>query len=218
MTEDHRRLVVVAGTANVVLHGLGLVLALIALRPGAPVVPLDRRVDYLSAHPAGWTLGWGVWILCALAVVAFLASLRPFADPPGLGALALKAVLAGAAMDLACDVGQIVILPDRAGALLTVSGLDEFLLWERRLAVGGLVFANGLYSIAVLLAAVALRRVVPWHALLLGLATFAAGMLLAWTGCTGDMRFLEPATALTFVTFLPWTIAVTRAIGGGSDT
>src|SRR4029453_17451630 len=60
---------------NVGLHLLGLALAMTGMRPGTPLVPAPERVAYLAARPLLWSLGWATWMLCALALVAFLAAL-----------------------------------------------------------------------------------------------------------------------------------------------
>ena len=197
---------------NVGLHLLGLALALIGMRQGTPLVPLDERLAYLASRPIGWSLGWGTWMLCALALVAFLAVLATHAHGAPLASLAVTLAAAGAAIDLLCDGVQIAVLPGLASARL--SDPSVFLAWERAAGVGGTVVANGLYSVAVLLAAIALRGRpgMPAHALSLGVATFGAGMLMVVAGFVGDPRRLELATGPTIGAFLLWTVAVARAL------
>jgi hypothetical protein len=60
---------------NVGLHLLGLALAMTGMRPGTPLVPATERVAYLAERPLLWSLGWATWMLCALALVAFLGAL-----------------------------------------------------------------------------------------------------------------------------------------------
>jgi hypothetical protein len=218
MSEGQRSLLAVTAAANVGLHLVGLVFALFALRPGSPVVPLDQRVAYLGAHPLGWSLGWSIWILCAAAFVVWLFALHGCAESTRLAEFALKAAMGGAIIDVLCDLGQIVLLPDHARALFSLADMDSFLSWERRLSLGGLVVANGLYSLAALVATAAVRRQVPASALLLGVTTFVAGMGLAWAGAVEAPRLVELATALTFASFLPWTVLVTRAIADDRPT
>jgi hypothetical protein len=47
-----------------------------ALRPGSVLAPLPERMAYLASRPLAWSLGWGIWMLCALVLVAFMAALR----------------------------------------------------------------------------------------------------------------------------------------------
>jgi hypothetical protein len=204
------RLLLLTAGLNVVLHILGLVLALTHLRPGSPAVPLDDRLAYLAAHPLGWPIGWSVWMLCALALVAMLAALRPHAAHPDLAALAVTLGAAGAAIDLVCDVGQIVVLPDVAAWKPAQPAL--FVAWERWLGATGAIAANGLYSLAALAASFALRPRVPAYVVGLGIATCAAGFLMVGAGFTGDMRQLEVSVGATMVSFLLWTVALTWAL------
>ena len=97
---------------NVFLHGVGLVLALFGMRPGSPLVPLPERMAYLAGHPAGWIWGWGVWMICSLLLLGYVAALRGCLPERSLAAdLALTLTAAGMGADLLCDVVQIRGLP-----------------------------------------------------------------------------------------------------------
>jgi hypothetical protein len=205
-----RPLTLAAGL-SVGLHLGGLALAVAALRPGTPLVPPAERVAYLAERPLGWTLGWAAWMLCALALVAFLAVLAHVV--PEASTVLRTAVMlasAGAAVDLVCDTLYITVLPGLAAGGPT----PLFLTVERALGAGGVVVANGLYTIATLLAALGLRArpemppVVTW----LGYATFAGGMLMVAAGFTGDPRHLELATGAAILPYMAWTLGVARAL------
>jgi hypothetical protein len=205
-----RPLTLAAGL-SVGLHLGGLALAVAALRPGTPIVPPAERVAYLAERPLGWTLGWAAWMLCALALVAFLAVLAHVV--PEASTVLRTAVMlasAGAAVDLVCDTLYITVLPGLAAGGPT----PLFLAVERALGAGGVVVANGLYTIATLLAALGLRArpemppVVTW----LGYATFAGGMLMVAAGFTGDPRHLELATGAAILPYMAWTLGVARAL------
>jgi len=205
-----RPLTLAAGL-SVGLHLGGLALAVAALRPGTPLVPLAERVAYLAERPLGWTLGWAAWMLCALALVAFLAVLAHVVpEAPTVLRTAVMLASAGAAVDLVCDTLYITVLPGLAAAGPT----PLFLTVERALGAGGVVVANGLYTIATLLAALGLRArpemppVVTW----LGYATFAGGMLMVAAGFTGDPRHLELATGAAILPYMAWTLGVARAL------
>ena len=205
-----RPLTLAAGL-SVGLHLGGLALAVAALRPGTPLVPPAERVAYLAERPLSWTLGWAAWMLCALALVAFLAVLAHVV--PEASTVLRTAVMlasAGAAVDLVCDTLYITVLP----GLATGGPTPLFLTVERALGAGGVVVANGLYTIATLLAALGLRArpemppVVTW----LGYATFAGGMLMVAAGFTGDPRHLELATGAAILPYMAWTLGVARAL------
>ena len=66
----------------------------------------------LAGDPAVWRWGWGVFMLCTLVLVAFMAVLeRLLPDRSTAGRLALVLTASGMAVDLLCDVLQISVLP-----------------------------------------------------------------------------------------------------------
>jgi hypothetical protein len=89
-----------------------------------------------------------------------------------------------------------------------------FLAVERALGAGGVVVANGLYSVAILIATLALRThpAVPALVRALGYATFAAGMGMVAAGFSGDARQLALATGPTILCFMAWTLGVARSL------
>ena len=204
------RVLIATAAVNIALHIAGLVCAATGMRPGSPLVGLDERMAYLASHPWGWSAGWAVWMLCALALVAFLIALRPLARDRDLASLALMLAILGAAVDFACDVGQMLVLPDLAALRPPQPAL--FLAWERWLGATGAIVANGLYSLAVVLAAYGLKDQTPSHVFALGVATAVAGLLIVLAGFTGDPRHLELAVGPTIVGFVLWTAATTRAL------
>ena len=196
---------------NVGLHLVGLALAIVALRPGTPLVPAAERVAYLAERPLAWSMGWAAWMLCALALVAFLAVLAHVV-PESAAVLGPAVMLAsaGAAVDLACDTLYIAVLPGLAAGGPT----PLFFVVERALGAGGVVVANGLYTVATLLATLGLRArpAVPFPVLWLGYATFAGGMLMVTAGFTGDPQHLQLATGATILPYMAWTLGVARAL------
>ena len=192
--------------ANVALHVAGLIVAWFAMQPGSVVVPLTERMAYLAGQPAGWSLGWAIWIFCSLLLVAFMTVLRRrLPDSGAVGQLALLLTAAGMAVDLLCDVIQIQVLPTVAGA-----GPDLFLAFERLAFTGGLTVANGLYTAGVLLMNLRLRGLVGSPALLAGWATAAAGFALAAAGLVPSPALIQISTGLTIVSYSLWTVLVAR--------
>ena len=206
-----RRLLTLTAWLSVGVHVTGLALAVIGMRPGTPLVPAGERVAYLAGRPLAWSLGWAAWMLCALALVAFLAVLAQVV--PQASAILGPAVMlaaAGAAVDLTCDTLFITVVP----TLARDGPTPLFLTVERALGAGGVVVANGLYSVAILLATLGLRGqpVMPPFVLGLGYTTFAAGMLMVAAGFTGDPQQLQVATGLTILPFTAWTLGVARSL------
>ena len=210
-TVSERRVLFLTAWVSVGLHVAGLALAVVGLRPGTPLVPAGDRVAYLAGRPLAWSLGWAAWMLCALALVAFLAALaQVVAERAAILGLGITLAAAGAAIDLTCDALYIIVLPGLAAGGPT----PLFLAAERALGAGGVVVANGLYSVAILLATLGLRGRpdVPAVVRGLGYATFAAGMLMVAAGFTGDPRQLQLATGLTILPFIAWTLGVARSL------
>jgi hypothetical protein len=197
---------------NVGLHLLGLLLAATALRPGTPPRPVVERLAYVGHAPAGWTAGWAVWMLCALALVLFVATLERRLDERG--GLASALAVAGAAVDLLCETLWMVVLP----AVASRGDEAVYLALERLAGAGGAVVANGFYSLAVLrlsasFARRAAGRPAGGAAALLGYAVAVAGLLLVAAGFGSDPRHLEWTAALTIGLFCLWAPAAARAAG-----
>jgi hypothetical protein len=197
---------------NVVAHLLGLAAAGVGMRPGSPLVSLEDRMAYLAGAPLAWSLAWGVWMVCALALVAFLAlAARRLGPQSELARTAVLLAAAGMAVDLFCEAVQMTVLP--LTAALGQSAAGAFVAWERAAGAGGLVAANGLYSLATLLLALALRGGPGAQpARVLGVATFVGGMALVASGFTGDARLAAVATVLTIGCYCAWVVAVTRTL------
>src|SRR5262249_28195908 len=112
----------------------------------------------------------------------------------------------GAAVDLLCDTGQLAVLPELAAWRPPERAL--FLACERGLGAGGTVVANGLYSLAVPLAALALRGRVPAFALWLRGGPRAGGVVMVRAGLLGEPRLVELSTGPLIGGFLAWTVVV----------
>lgn len=208
MASPPSRILPALAWANVALHVLGLIVAWFALQPGSVVRPLAERMAYLAGRPAGWSWGWGIWMLCALLLVSFMAVLRRQLSGSAAAHLALALTAAGMAADLLCDVIQIRVLPAAAGA--GPSRPDLFLAFERLACTGGLTVANGLYTAGVLMMNVRLRRLVGAPALLAGWATVVAGSALAAAGFVPSPLLLQISTGATIVSYSLWTVLVAR--------
>jgi hypothetical protein len=195
--------------ANIALHGVGLVVALIGMRPGSVVVPLEARMVYLAGEPPAWAWGWGIWMLCSLLLVAWLTALRGLLPERSAAArLALLLAAAGMAADLLCDVIQIAVLPPVAAKGAT----DLFVALERLAFTGGATVANGLYTAAVLLMTLTLAGTAGVAARWAGFATVAAGSAMAVAGLLPSPALLEASTGPTIGFYSLWTVLVARGL------
>jgi hypothetical protein len=190
---------------NVVLHIAGLGLAAATMRAGTPLVPLAERLAHLGGSAVGWRIGWCVWMLCALALVALFARARSLV-PMGPSALAVVAI--GAAIDLVCDAVQLAVLPHlaRTDAL-------RFLVFERWAGLGGTVAANGLYAVGTLLLAIATTRTSGRRMpIVLGGATFLAGVGLALAGAIGEPRAIAWTSGITILAYCGFVLTLPAAL------
>lgn len=185
------------------LNGLGLVCAVTGMRPGAPDEPLEARVEWVAARPFGWTVGWGVWMLAALAVVVLFAHLAR-AVRGRKGVLALVLVASGAAVDLTCDALQMTLLPDAAAS----DDRQAFERLERTLWIGGVVVACGLYAVGTAVATVGLgeraSRVVQ------AAAAVTVGGCAVWIVAELALAraLLAPATGVSVGAFMVWAVGL----------
>jgi hypothetical protein len=186
---------------SVALHALGLGAAL-GMRPGTAVVDLPSRMAFLAAAPLRWSAGWGVWMLCALSLVAFFV-VAAERLPALAGRAALALVAAGAAVDLFCDAGQAALLPALAG------DARLFLAVERLLGVGGAVVANGLYTLATLVVTLSVRSGWPR---LFGLLCVAGGAAMVAAGFGGVWRYVELTVGPTMLFYCAWAVATANVL------
>jgi hypothetical protein len=193
-----------AAIANLALHTAALALAATAMRPGSPLATLDERRLFLAQAPLGWSVGWAFWALAALALVGFLAAVDAAASTRATR-FGLVLATAGVAIDLFCDTCHMVALP------LAARDAAIFPAAERALWSGGLVAANGLYSLGILAFTLGLRDRVPPRVTALGLATFAGGMIMVVAGLTFDANHIGAGTAFTMAAFYAWVIDLARA-------
>jgi hypothetical protein len=201
---------------NVGLHVAALALSAIGIRPGTPAVPVAERLAYLAGAPVGWLLGWGLWMVCAVALVAFLtAAAHRLGEGAALARLAVVVAVAGITFDLFCDSVYLVVFPRLAVAGPAQEAL--FLAVEKITNLASLVIANGAYSVSTLLLTLALRSrpgLVPF-ATGVGYAVFGFGMLLSAAGFTGVPWHVEGASAPTIGLYCVWAVLVARSLGSG---
>src|SRR5262249_20765055 len=191
----------------------GLVLAAVGMRPGSPLVLLPERLAYLAQGPLAWSLGWGMWMVCAMALIAFLAGMaRRLPEHTLLAHSALVLAIVGGAVDLLCDVINIIVLP--ALAARGPSWEPMFLTAEHTTFASGLIVANGLYSVSVALLTWCYqgRQGIKAPIVVLGYAVFGFGMLLAVAGFAGSPRLAELATGPTIGLFCVWSVSVARSL------
>ncbi len=209
----NKRLLLWLAWVNVAVHATALVLALIRIRPGSPLVGLSERAAYLARYPVAWSLGWGSWMLCTLALIAFFAALAErLPERSGMAHLAVVLAAAGGGIDLLCDVIYITVLPALASG--DPPPRETFLALEGTAVAGGLVVANGLYALGTLLLTFSLRGRTEIGGLIVatGYGVFGFGMVLVAAGFAHDPWLAVLGTGPTIGLFCLWTVLVARAL------
>ncbi|HLW64541.1 MAG TPA: hypothetical protein VKS79_04415 [Gemmataceae bacterium] len=207
---------------NVVVHIVGLLFAAFGMRPGSPLTPFPERMHYLARYPLGWSMGWGVWMVCDFAVVAFIfqAARRLRSD---LALLAVGLVVLGAAFDLACDSVFIAVLPRLAADAMLPNRVDvhysvgfgklyanPFLTIERVTNTISLIIANGLITLSAAVFTLALIQRIDRGRVIafLGAAILIFGLLLSAAGFMSRPWLTEWVTGPTIVSFCAWCVVV----------
>jgi hypothetical protein len=204
---DNRRLLIGLAWLNVAMHVLGLVLAVVGIRPGTPAFDLAARQDYVAAAPLLWVLGWATWMLCAFVQVAFYAALAArLPERAALAGFAVMLACAGLAVDWSCDVTYIAVLPSLAAMGPAATLLFQTV--ERLSQLGGLAVANTLYWLATLLLTLGLagRPGVSRWAVGLGCLVAVFGAQMTAAGFTGVSWKMELATGPTIGCFCLWVL------------
>jgi hypothetical protein len=170
----------------------------ILLGPGSEVEhDLARRAAYVTEHPAAWRIGWSLWMLAALFLVAFYGwwAARLKYRRTALAGFLLGAV--GLAWDWLVESLYIGWLPLDFEAL-TGFGLP--------LSAG---LANGLYTLGGALLTSATPGLPRW----LGAWTWsvwATGAVLAVVSFAGPAETLAVSAGLLMVLLCPWVVVFSR--------
>lgn len=175
-----RRLSVAAWTACAT-HVLAALGSLFILRPGTPIEPdLAARAAYIDANLVAWRAGWALWIVATVALFLLLRALDRRAS---------LIVLPGLAVDV---VSQLV--------------LASPLAWSELAYRGSGVVANGLYTLALLLA---LRRTtLPLALERGGYVVVALGVAVALASLVLHPVALFLSTGALAAAMIAWTAAL----------
>jgi len=162
---------------------------LFLLRRGLPGFPEEERLAYIATHRAAWLVGWLLWQLAAISLLAFYVNLAGRLRKP-LGFFALPPATAGLALDIACESRYMGVLPELRG--------EAFEAMDRDLEVLIGYGANGLYTVALVLLVIAGWRVLPKTALALAGPVAASGLALAIASLQHDARLELITSAILF--------------------
>jgi hypothetical protein len=184
--------------ACAVVNGLaGLALATV-LAPGVSLAPTGANAGYVADHLLLWRLGWGLWIVAALSLLAFLGwwASRIGWSPVTHAAILLAVI--GVLADVVAESRLIAWIPGQPFDL------------DSALRLSGVV-ANGCYSVAGLLLVSRTRGLTPWLAGW-SWAVWLLGVGLAVAAAVSSDDASRILTAALFVLFVPWLVVFGRRL------
>jgi hypothetical protein len=185
--------------AAAALHLLAALALLALLRPALPGTAVPDRIAYLGSHRIAWTLGWLTWQVAAMSLLAFLAVLAlRFRGVIAITAMCIAA--AAFSIDFASESRYLGVLPELRG--------EAFVALDRELDVLIGFAANGLYTIALALIALAGWRELPRAARVLVVPVVASGLALAIASLVHDARAEMLSSALLFPLLVSWMVVV----------
>jgi hypothetical protein len=195
-----RRVSTAAAFASVVNLLAGAVM-LLWLRHGIPAgedVVAVRR-SYIASHAAQWRIGWIVWHLAGLSLVALVAGLALLwrDRAPIVGVVAVAAAAAGLAVDLAAESLLLGVIP-RASTL-------TFADFERAADMLTGYLGNGLYTVAGILVTWIGRQRLPAGLLALGAGVWTCGLWLSAATLAGARGGQFLSAGLLMPLFVTWS-------------
>lgn len=172
---------------------------LLFLRDGLPGTSDDARLAYIASHRAAWMSGWLLWQLAAVSLIAFYAVLAlRFRGPLSAAAMAIGA--AGLSLDIASESRYMDVLPALRG--------EAFAALDRELEVLIGYGANGLYTLAFVLLAIAGWRAIPATARIMTWPVALSGFALAGASLQHNPAMETATSALLFPLFTFWIVVI----------
>lgn len=181
--------------ACALVNFVAALMLLAVLNPGLTAPDPAKRVEYVTNHRLIWSLGWLTWIAAAQTLVAFYAWWGSRVRRPTLAIVAIAIAATGVGCDISAESLLLGWLPsdfEAASRLATI-------------LTGGA--ANGLYTIAGIVLTLATPALPRWL-LAWTWAVWAAGIFLSIFSLTGFIAGIAVSTAVLFILFCPWVIAL----------
>ena len=176
---------------------------------------LKDRIQFLYQHEPLWALGWFTCSIASLATFYFFFCLNRAHQTEskniyGLLKLTVLLATAGIVLDLSAQVIEMIILPYIAHHITTniwnefSSAVEQFLTMDR-LAVGLTGYAaNGLYTIATLLACWSTRNFYPKIVITAGSLVGITGLALSYFSVINSTSGLFWSNAVLMPCLLLW--------------
>lgn len=196
----------VCGITNLVAS----VVLVVWLRPGTEAEPDPaQRLRYIEAHALLWQVGWAMWMMAALSLVAFFVWWnRRIAIPGALVVVDLPIFLAVTGLCFDGSAETLYIFLPRM-----IQAEPELLHNIQQIAstFSGLC-ANGCYCLCgVLLSAISWNRgILRGWLCRMGFLVWIAGLALSFFAAIRFVPGMIASTAAAMTLFCPWVILTTR--------
>ena len=199
-----KRLVALAPWLCVGTHVVALAMLALVLRHGGLIeTDLVARGRYIAAHPTGWTLGWGTWIVAAASLVGFYTWWGSQLTARNMAIAAVVITWLGMVCDFCGESLLALLLVERATAVGDVGA--AFAGVERSFVLLSAGAANGLYAVGGVLLTLATPDLPAWvRAAMWGTWLAAAGMSVA--AVIGSVSGMVVTSAILFPLMLVWMV------------
>lgn len=187
-------------------HLLAAVAMLVVLRHGLPdpATTWAERLDFVRSHLSAWWVGWLLWQLAALSLLALYVTLglRWRARRPLLVVLALMLAAAAFGADVG---GQSLYM-----GMPAFSDAASFAKLEIVAALLTGYVGNGLYTVAGLLLTVAGLGDLPRRIVAASFVLWSAGFGLAGASLGQSILLQQITTGLMLASLFVWTLLLWR--------
>ena len=218
MSAAARRHLSNAAWISLAVHAVAGGAMLFVLRRGLATNPnLSDRMAFVAESISAWRLAWGSWNLAALSIIYFFGRMAQVhaSDGPVIARWCRRAfyvALAAVVCDLSAEIVMMFVLPAAARA----GDAARFLSIDRAAVLLTGFLANGLYTAAAAILAVASRRSYPLWTWSAGAAVGVAGTLLSLSALAGSVSGLFWTNAVLVPLLTLWQLGVALASSGAA--
>jgi hypothetical protein len=191
------------------VHALGVVAILILLRPGVATQPdINLRATYIAQHSYIWSMGWLIWMLCALSLIVFYAWWGSRLAHPIAATIAIFLTALGSVCDLSGESLSSLVLVERSQQFIAdPSKFDSagFILREGYAVLLSAGAANLLYVVAGMLLTLSTKNLLRPVVIAMW-ATWIGGIWMTVSACIGSVVGIVVSTALVIPLLICWTL------------
>jgi hypothetical protein len=195
------------------IHTLGMLAIVFLLRPGLGTQPdVIQRATYVAGHSAWWSIGWVIWMLCALSLIVFYTWWGCRLAHPVTATIAVFLTAVGSVCDLSGEAFSSLVQVQRARQAVTdpstfdSAGFMTGETWTVMLSAG---VANLLYVVSGILLTWSTKNL-PWPVAAAMWATWIAGLWMTLSACAGSVPGIVASTAITIPLLICWTFWMGR--------